>query len=283
MPFSLAMYLYRIAQEKTQKQFEKNNIVLNFQDIENLKQVKDKEVVIKILKSAVVDHQPVEGRPYFLNPPITPLFYHDSFKRCVVAEILAELARGDHDRYKSDVCLILRELIDVKQAGIVQIFAWHALGQWVAGDKDVLITFDEDLKRGCRGSVGSILGLMLFCEALMNYGHRQKVAAFIDAHISMVRFSVQKALLHYFIHRYQLAVSFMPDKDQSFAFFSKVRDLKYFTSEQIEMGLQEIGLIPGSGRKGVWPGTQQADIVKRINKISVDYIPVIGYYLLEEW
>lgn len=280
MPFTLAMYLYQKVQQNFQNEFEKHNTIVSLESINSLGHDGDERRMTEIFKSAIVDHAPVDGRPYYLCPPVTPVFYHDLFKRCLIAKRLGCLAATADKRVADNAKLTLRTMVQDDAYGYVNIFAWHALAAWAKMDKEIIEEVMPQIELSFGSAPAVFLGLIVFLEETMTVYGKDKVYEIITEHQHRVCYRMQKVMLSYFNCKHQLGLScerFADECAQRFA------SQKVCTLDQINAGLHEIGLIPGDFRKGVWKSTQQAEIAGYVRKMTQDYLPLIGYYRLSDY
>ncbi|MCA9405177.1 MAG: hypothetical protein KC684_01455 [Candidatus Omnitrophica bacterium] len=284
MPFSLSLYLYKRFQEKLQSAFEKNNKILSLTDIKHLIASSDKLKMIRIFRSAVVDHEPVDGAPYHLVPPVPPLFYHDCFKRCLIARAVGELAGRLDMQHSQDAVAILDELRETSSAGYVQVFAWHALGQWAALKPKLWPERRQDMIEAFGGASATLLGVLLFLEMVHQTRPDQNVLDVIHQGQKKINYKVQKALFGYFLirNRYDVArykESHFADRNMQKFLHQCYKDLNV-SHANMEEGLREVGLISGQGLSN---GTQQAEVAYQMEKISGDYLSAIGLYVKTCW
>lgn len=287
MPISLSMYLYKKVQEKSQHDFEKRNKLLNSQDIKKLLESSDKNNLIKIFKSAVVDHEPVNGIPYNLMPPLAPLFYHDNFKRCMIANAIGEYAGELDAEHTNHAITILDALCDSSCAGYVQLFAWNALGRWLTVIPDLMNDRKNDLLNAMSGSTASLLGAIVFLDKLCLINQKQQVLKLIEESREHVKYKAQQALFSYFlIHKgcssYLESEKHFKDKNMR-KFIKQCQNRNFSLQYNFEEGAREIGLIPWIQKDGLQPGTEQADICLALKKFCFNYVSAIGFYLKTYW
>ncbi|MCA9398425.1 MAG: hypothetical protein KC618_01665 [Candidatus Omnitrophica bacterium] len=287
MSFSLSLYLYKRFQEKLQSAFEKNNKILSLADIEHLLIAPNQHKTIRIFKSAVVDHEPVDGIPYHLVPPVPPLFYHDHFKRCLIARAVGELAGRLDMQHSQDAVAILDELRETSSAGYVQVFAWHALGRWAALKPGLWQERCQDMIEAFGGATATLLGAVLFLDQVRTVTSRAEVLSLIEEGQKRVKYKVQKALFGYFLIRngYDDApYRARHFTDQNMQIFLKQCAKSNGTSRAyFEEGIREIGLVSGYQNRGLQAGTQQADMAYHMEKMGGDYLSAIGLYLRICW
>lgn len=286
MPVSLSLYLYRCYQRKVQKKFDEHNSVLSQKDVEELIEGEDKVRTIRFFRSAVVDHIPVEGRPYYLRYPLESIFYHDGFKRAAIADAVGSLAIGSNKRTGEDALVILDELIDPeKTAPYVQVLAWHSLAGLTDRLPSVIHKKKERLMEAFGGRSASVLGALIFIETLLQGEHKIKaLEMFLEGRIK-VRYRVQKALLNAFMY-YRKE---FPDPTEDPAleadirhFLNRLDSRRYFTREETHEGLREIGLIPMHVRPELWANTPQADLARRLEAVAGRYIGTMGAFI-KQW
>lgn len=287
MPFSLSLLIYQKIQEKIQKDFEEKHIILNSKDIRNIANSRDKNRVIEVFSSAVVDHSPVDGFPYYLSPPVATMFYHDNFKRCLIASEIGKLAGCLSDDIAKKAVIILETLTQSLNTGYVQCFAWEALGKWLSVKPELSGLQKDRVQQALGGPTGSLLGALLFLQQAHIQGRTQDVNHLLSKGGDRVRYKVQKALFGYFLtnHFFDLdALDIIDQKDHVMREFQvDCRKKAFISKSNFERGAREIGLISGAQKSGFIPGTQQDDIGQELMRFAGEYISLVGYYLQRCW
>lgn len=287
MPISLPLYFYKWFQEKSQAKFEQTNRILATDDIEKFFKEYSAQKTISVFKSAVVDHDLVDGVPYYLAPPLPPLFYHDAFKRCLIAETLGMYADALNIDQAKDAVETLDTLCDGTSAGFVQIFAWQSLGLWARLKPEIFHTHKEQLLNAFGGSTASLLGAFLFLDQMCQADCKQQALDIIDQGKDRVKYKVQKALLCCKLTQFQLANSFVgkcisTDKNLQ-EFLERCQNQEYLYANHFREGLREVGLVPRTQKAQLDAGTQQADISFRLKKFCSNDVSVVGMYLNVYW
>ena len=281
MPLSLSLYLYRLLQEKALRNFEKDNKILSQPEIDSLIKGSDLSGAMKIFRSAVVDHKPVAGVPYYLKAPLEPLFYHDNFKRCIIAGAAGGCAGRLGPAGKADALAVLDELGGPASAGYVQIFARHALGQWVKADETLYPERKGSLLEAFGSTVASLLSAMVFIDHLQATPYAKDVPGLLAEGRGRVRYQMQKVLFSYYVKERGLEALAFADKNIT-SFLGNFRHTgagqHYF-----EEGARSIGFIPLRQKGGLVSGTQQADIGRRLKRICGPYLYALGLFMKECW
>lgn len=283
MPISLSLYLYGLYQKKVEKAFDKNNKVLSQKEIEELLKKEDIQKTLQVFRSAVVDHKKVEGMPYHLSYPVTGIFYHDGFKRAVIADGITNFSRKLKEEELSEVLLILDKLIDPEMSiSYVQILAWNSLGR-IGWHYSTLVKDKKEIIMGAfTGSVASVLGVLIFLDKMLETSQKNTALSLIEEGKAFIKYRVQKALCNYYMFKspyFGNPIEENPHLESDIKrFLLTVQNNRSLTQSDTNEGLRHIGVIKWNQEASSWENTPHVDVGKRVMKVANDYIAPIGAF-----
>ncbi|MCA9402433.1 MAG: hypothetical protein KC897_01515 [Candidatus Omnitrophica bacterium] len=284
MPFSFFLCLYEHFQKKHAEDFDQKNKILSPEDIRGLLRSADRARALRVLRSAVVDHHPVDGVPYHLRYPVNELFYHDRFKRAVIAAgIGRELAPADK-RELEDALAILYTMTDPgHNAGFVVLLAWDALGRLNAAEPAVTERFAPDLQRALAGPVGSAIGALVYCDHARSAGMTKAVMPILLNAAGKVRFRLQKVLLRYYLEQFPAvtagpAIATLSTGPGIGRFVREVRDGRSWSQADITEGLVQIDLFGANQERAFWDNTPHAEVGRLVTAAAQEYLRICGAY-----
>jgi len=288
LPISLSLYLYGLYQKKVQKAFDKKNKVLSQKEIEELLKKEDIQKTLQILRSAVVDHQKVDGMPYYLGYPVNGIFYHDGFKRAVIADGITSYSRELKGEELFDALLILDKLIDPETSvSYVQVLAWNSLGR--IGVKCPTLVEDKKgtIMLAFGGSVASVLGVLLFLDRMLGTSQQKIFLTLIKEGKSFLKYRVQKALFNYYMFKspyFGNPIEENPNLENDIKrFLLAVQSNRSMTQSDTNEGLRHIGLIKWNQEASFWENTPHAEVGKRVTKVANEYLAPIGAFSRGEY
>lgn len=284
MPFSLSLFLQDFFQKKVRSEFDKSNKVLTPGDIDLLSGDQDRLKTLSIFKSAVVDHHSVNGTPYHLKYPLEDVFYHDGFKKAMIADNLSRFSLVQSPCDYSQAEIILSRLTDPKHSeGYVRILAWNSWGV-LAQRFDILTPqFMERVIMSLKGTSGCLTGTLVFLDRLVEAGFKQQAVDLFQKGISGAQYRVQRALLEYYRLKRNVwlgrSVKEFCLPADIHHFIEKEKKGCAFSMSDVCEGCREVGLIASGQTMAFWEGTQQAQIRDRLMEAGGDYIRAIGSFL----
>lgn len=283
MPIALSLYFHGLYRDKIQKEFDKHNRVLSQKDIEDLLLEEDIGRVLRIFCSAVADHQKVDGMPYHLSYPVNDMFYHDGFKRALIADGIGRMAeRMDHAMRKDAVC-VLKVLADPfrSPAGYARVLAWNALGGVIASEAKLMDMYRDDVLDALGGTVPSVIGALLFIDAARKRKDT-RIAALVQDGMGSARYRVQRALLHYFRHtrpEFETPLQ-QPDLETDIrTFLQRLPQYGLFTQADVQEGLRAVGMFASLQKAEFQANTPHADIGQRVTQAASEFVGAAGAFL----
>ncbi len=288
MPVSLSLYLYGLYQKKVQKDFDKKNKVLSQKKIEELLRDGDIQKTLQVFRSAVVDHKKVDGIPYYLSYPVNGIFYHDGFKRAVIADGITSYLRELQEEEVVNVKSILDKLIDPETSiSYVQILAWNSLGRIGINCSTLVEDKKGTIMRAFGASVASVLGVLLFLDRMMGTTQQEISLTLIKEGKSFIKYRVQKALFNYYIFKsphFGNPIEDNPNLENDIKrFLLTVQNKRLLTRSDTNEGLRYVGLVKRNQEASFWKNTPHAEVGKRMIKIANDYIALIGAFSRGEY
>jgi len=280
LPVALSLYLYGLYQKKIEKAFDKNNKVLTQKDIEGLLKKEDIQKTLQIFRSAIVDHKKVNDMPYHLGYPVNGVFYHDGFKRAVIADGITSYSRELKTEELSDILLILDKLIDPETSiSYVQILAWNSLGRIGKNYPTLVEDKKEIIMNAFGGSVASVLGVLIFLDKMLDSSQKRRALSFIKEGKLFIKYRVQKALINYYMFKspyFGNPIEENPNLESDIKRF--LLSNPSLTQSDTNEGLRHIGIIKWSQESYFLKNTTHEDIGKRVMKAANDYIAPIGFF-----
>lgn len=277
MSFSLFFSIYEALQKRQQKLFDKHNKIISEGELKSLINENVSPRALKILSSAVIDHAPVEGVPYYLKYPFG-LFYHDNFKKAFIADGIMRPKIIDDDEALKDSLRILRALVDPeKSVGYVQILAFNALAQAAQQRPQIIMTEKDVILRAFAGAVPGLVGALIFLHQTMLGPSRKETVAIVEEGKWLVRYRVQKALVNYFLFCHPQCKPIDGDKDIKY-FLSSLKQNNIFTEQEYLHGFKEIGLFSGKKKLEFWDNTPHAAVGTRLRAVGAAYIGAAGAF-----
>lgn len=284
MPFSFFLHLYERFQEKHAEDFDRQNKVLTPGDIRALLQAADRTSALRVLRSAVTDHHPVNGIPYHLRYPVNELFYHDRFKRALIADGIGRALVPVADSEWEDALAILDALADPgKNAGFVVILAWDALGRLSSINPEVPALCAAGLRRSLGGTVGSVIGALIFSDHARRAGMDEEVLPVLVGAGEDVRFRLQKVLYWYYRTAFA-TVAAGPGNRAAAAgpgiirFVQAVRAGRRLTEADLFEGLVQVDLLGANQERAFWDNTPHAEIGGWVTAAGGEYLKIAGAY-----
>lgn len=284
MPFSLSLYLYNKYMHKVNLAFAQENKALSQADINSLLEQEDRSKAIRIFYSAVVDHSPIDGVPYYLNYPVNGIFYHDGHKKAVIAEGICSYDWVRDKNNVEDALMVLDKFIDPeKNGGYVQVIAWNALGKLAQCFPEILTMKKKQLLSAFGGTTGSLLGAIVFVDAISNSSGRSFALSMVEMGQGSICYRVQKLLINYFLYRspnhpnpLKAKTKLEPD---ILRFLNGIECNFQFSLNDFAQGCREIDLIGQNHQAVFYEGTSQANVAAILSRVCRRYLQVIGAYL----
>lgn len=277
MPVTLSMYFYRVAQEKIQKEFEKSNRLLDWDDIDNIVQGNDPNDAVDIFYSAVVDHHPVDGKPCYLLPPVPPWMAHDDFKRAYIAYALGKYVGRLDEPSRKNVVQILRVLASKHSCGYVQILSWCTLAQWMSFKSDI---FNSDLQEllvdALGGTIGALIGPFVFLEKMFQQQYGDALWPVLERADNDIRYNVQQAMWRNFLNRHRIQLgqkNMTPNINKNLSV-----SMNNFCAGASLVGLS--GIKPEEIRHG---NSQLVQVARFLQKQSGFYVSLAGRCYQQCW
>lgn len=285
MPFSLFVGLYDYFQSKHEKEFDQHNKILTPEDIRELLARPDGAAVWPVLRSAVTDHRPVDGIPYHLRYPFSAMFYHDGFKRTMIAAGIGRKLNPSTGPEWEDARAVLAALTCPEQnAGYVIILAWDALGrmsrhrpQWRAG-------LHSQLRAALGGSVAQMIGALVYCDHLWAAGARDAVRDVLAGAEGDVRFRTQRVLYYAYLDRRDRPrsdrdVGSLPETGQGITrFLARIRRGRRLDQNDLAEGLVLVDLLSPGRPLQFWDNTPHAVAGRQVIDAARIHLMTAGAY-----
>ncbi len=278
MVISTYLYLRRAYLRKVRRDFDKHNRVLRQADIERILEGGDTRTALRVFRSAVVDHQKVDGIPYHTKYPSNAHIGHDRFRKAFIADGIGGYGDALEETDLSDAVLILDKLTDVEtEPEHTQILAWNSLGRLARSHPGVIEHEKKRAREAFAYSTASSLGALLFLDHLLGASEREVARELIEDGIRLASHSVPRALLCYYANKTPgLDNPSEQDPDTPYnvrKFILAVQGGCVFDQGDFNEGLRLIGFKPP-----FWEGTPEAEVVKRVAQRCGDLIPAIGAF-----
>ena len=197
MFLTLFLAIQHLYVQKRQRSFGRECKVLRDQDIVQLSQESDMGRFLAVIRSALVDHDPVDGIAYFTRYPVESIGVHDGFRRAVLVRILRQRLPQMSLLEAAEAVLILRHLLDAKEYGYTRVLSWEALG--VAGRCHASLVGHllAETKGFLRGNIADLCGVFVFFEQTLTLGWHREIQEILRQEESRVRYRLERAFFHY--------------------------------------------------------------------------------------
>jgi len=292
----IILFAYKLYNDFRQRIFEKGgNVVLTRERIgDTLKRATPSES-IRIFKSAICDHEPVDGVRYFTRFPFGSKIInaHDHHRKAFIAHEIGEMVKksamlNGELSFCTDILLCLSDCFQQKY--YTQLIAWNSLSRVARLHpcKSTEAIGIDYFKRCMAKDFISGIGALKF---VMNLNQAGECRDFVD---EMIRYMIEHAdlpimaLLAFNLSRddsftrsqKEQIMKRLPD-DPKFTSFLKYMDTLHlgFTRDELSEGLRNLGLQP----RPYSPKTTEGEIVRFLVEDYLEEIYVTASYMLHSF
>jgi len=291
MIYTLSSIAKESSRKRAQKKFDASNKVLTEKEIEELR--KDIRSALPIFKSAVVDHEPINGVPYHTFYPFKNLEQYSHFRRAAIAHGLYLEADKLSEEDLSTALSILETLGNSNnESAKTKILAWNALGKIGMIHPELfnkeLTNLQNVLYKNHASEYSFIpanstpLGGILFLDSLSKTEKVGEVKKLVeDAVINSESLSA-KVLLTHFMNvnpSFKYGLENIPDIDSKLKEFylDLNNNVDSFNPEAKEKGLSLCGIVQPQ-ELPLWSGTSHKKWVDIASSVAGSYPYAIGAF-----
>lgn len=291
MIYTLSNLFKERAREKAQEQFDKSNKVLTEKEIEKLR--RDIRLALPIFKSAVVDHEPINGVPYHTFYPFKNLEQYSHFRRAAIAH---GIYLESNNLLEEDLSLALPILEKLGtsngESAKTKILAWNALGRIGTKHPEVFNKELDNLQDALYKSHASEysfipvnsnpLGGVLFLDSLSKTEKAGEVKKLVEDAVVNSESLSSKVLLTYFMAvnpTFKYGLENIPNIDPKLKeFYSELNNQSdSFNLEAKAKGLSLCGIVQPQ-ELPLWSGTSHKKWVDITSSVAGSYPYALGAF-----
>ncbi len=251
--------------QNRQRSFERGCKVLCEKDIVQLSRERDTARFLAVLRSAIVDHEPVDGVPYFTRHPVGPVGAHDGFRRASLVRILRQRLSRLSFLEAAEAVLILRRLLDVKEYGYTRALSWEALGLVGRHHPSLVGHLLAEAGGFLRGNVADLCGVFVFFEQASRLGWHREIQEILRQGEPRVRYRLERA----FFDHYKACVLSRAAPGHSLRL--RTDDFR----DHLEEGLKVFHLRRPTGTPALF--CSEEEVAKDLVRGMAKYLRVIGF------